>query len=118
MLTSFSVFQSALERYQKYRKKKEKYSVLQSGGGGLAAGLASGFLVVAILFLALEFVVMFFSINVAIKCTQPGPERIVHVVLAIAFTFPYILLSLLFNKCAADAIRGNNGAVMGFIGIN
>lgn len=108
MLTSFSLFQSALERYQKSKKKKEKYSVLESGTGGLAAGLASGFLVLAIIFLALEFIVMFFGINIAIKCTKSGPERIIHIVLAIAFTFPYVLLSIMFNKCAVDTIRGNN----------
>jgi len=108
MLTSFSVFQSALEKYQKNRKSREKYSVLDSGAGGMAAGLYSGILVVAVIFLALEFVVMFFGINIALRCTKSTPERIIHVVLSIAFTFPYVLLSLLFNKCALDVIRGGD----------
>ena len=107
MLTSFSVFQSALEKYQQFRKKKEQYSNWESAAGGLSAGFATGFLVVAIIFVALELLVMFFAINVAFRCTQGGAERIVHLVLAVVFTLPYMLLSLLFNKCAVDVIRGN-----------
>jgi len=108
MLTSFNVLQNALE---KYRKQKENYNAFESGAGGLVAGLTSGFVVLGIIFVALEFVVMFFAINVALKCTQAGPERIVHVVLAVAFTFPYMLLSLLFNKCASSALRGGTSHV-------
>lgn len=104
MLTSFGILQSAVERYQAHKKKLETYNLMESGAGGLAAGLASGFLVIAIIFFALEILVMFYAIGIAIKCTKGGSERVIHIVLAIAFTFPYVLLSLLFNKCAVSAV--------------
>jgi NADH:ubiquinone oxidoreductase subunit 3 (subunit A) len=106
MLTSVTVLQNALERYERSKKTKEKYNLLESGAGGMAAGMATGFLAVAIVFVALEFLVLFFAINVAFRCTQGGAERIVHLVLAVVFTLPYMLLNTLFNKCAVDVLRG------------
>jgi len=122
MLTSFSFLNSALEGYRKHKKKLEKYSNWDSAQGGLTAGLASGLLVVALIFFALELLVMFFAINVALKCTRGGAERIVHIVLAVVFTLPYMLINLLFNRCAVNALKGidNNvpvteGVKMGFM---
>ena len=105
MLTSVTVLQNALERYERSKKIKEKYNMMESGAGGLAAGFATGFLVIAIIFVALEFIVMFFAINVAFRCAQGGAERIIHLVLAVVFTLPYMLLNILFNKCAIDVVR-------------
>ena len=102
MLTSFTFFQKALEGYNK--NKKENYTTLDSGLGGLTAGFTSGLLVIAIIFIAMELLVMFYAIGMAIKCTGPGRERIIHIVLAIAFTFPYMLLMILFNKCGNSTI--------------
>jgi uncharacterized membrane protein YbhN (UPF0104 family) len=109
MLTSLIILQNALEKYSKQKRKrnKENYNALQSLGGGFSIGVATGFLVISIVFFALEIIVLIFAVNVAIKCSLKGPERIVHVVLAIVFTLPYMLLNLLFNKCATDTLRGN-----------
>lgn len=105
MLTSFTFLQSSLERY---RKDKENYSKWDSAQAGFSSGLNTGFLVIAVVFFALELLVLFFALNVALKCTKGGPERTVHVVLAIVFTLPYMLLNLLFNKCASDVLKGDN----------
>ena len=43
------------------------------------------------------------AITIAYNCTT-GHERVAHVVLAIAFTFPYVLLMLLFNKCSTKTL--------------
>jgi len=64
-------------------------------------------LVIAIIFVALEFLLLFFAINIALTCTQGGAERIVHVVLAILFTVPYMLLSIFFSDCAKKTLKGN-----------
>lgn len=106
MLISFGVLQRSLERYQTIKKEKENYNAWDSASTGASAGLSAGFLLVAIIFVLLELTVMIFGLNVAIKCTKPGGERVVHVVLAIAFTFPYVLYMLLFNQCASNVIKG------------
>jgi NADH:ubiquinone oxidoreductase subunit 3 (subunit A) len=111
MLVSISCFQTAIIQYNKAKKHKEDYSVGESTGGGVSAGLATGMLVVAILFMTLEFLVLFFAIGVALKCTKSGPERIVHLVLAIIFTLPYMLLNVFFNKCAVNMLRGGSEVV-------
>jgi hypothetical protein len=112
MLTSFTFLQNSLEKYNTYKKNNENYSKWDSAQAGLGSGLVTGFLVIAVVFFALELLVLFFAINVALKCTKGGPERTVHVVLAIVFTLPYMLLNLLFNKCASDVIKGDS-----FVGV-
>lgn len=107
MLVSISCFQKAVVQYQKAKKYKEKYSVGDSASGGAAAGVATGTLAVAVFFLALEFLVLFFAISVALKCSQGGAERIVHLILAVTFTLPYMLFSVFFSNCATEALRGN-----------
>ena len=111
MLLSFSVLQKAVENYKEKEGKEsenEEYSVLDSASGGLVAGFLTGFVIVALIFVALELLVMVFALQVAIRCTSPGPERIVHLVMAVVFTLPYMLLSLLFNKCAVATLKGVN----------
>lgn len=82
----------------------ERYS-----GGQVAADSAfdSFVLFVAIVFFVLELIVLYFAVSVAIKCTRGGPERIVHIVMAITFTLLYMLLNTLFNDCAKKTQRGD-----------
>jgi hypothetical protein len=107
MLVSISCFQKAMVQYHKAKKYKEKYSVGDSAGGGVSAGVATGSLMVAVFFMALEFLVLFFAIGVAMRCSKGVAERIVHLVLAITFTLPYMLFSVFFSKCATDMLRGS-----------
>lgn len=109
MLISGSALKQAIERYQRSKRIHEKYSRLQSASAGMSAAMASFVLVVAVIFFALELLVLFYSITIALNCTVPGPERIVHIVLAVTFTLPYALLNLLFNPCATTTLRNSNG---------
>lgn len=69
---------------------------------GIEYGYNVGMLSIGIMFLVLELLLLFYCIGIAIKCSKPGPERVVHVLLAITFTLPYALLNVLFNSCAKD----------------
>lgn len=111
MIVSSSMLKGAVEKYQRTRSLKERYSKSKSANAGINAAFASFTLVVAVIFFALELVVLFYAIGMAINCTQGGPERIVNVVLAMTFTIPYVMLNLLFNKCAKDTLRGNSSWV-------
>lgn len=102
MLISSSVLLNALK---KYKAQKEKYSTGQSMAAGVNAGFTAFFLIVAVIFVALEILVLFYAILMALSCTQGGPERIIHVVLAIVFTLPYALISVFFSPCAKNMLR-------------
>ena len=109
MIISTSLLQKALkDRADSKKRQTEGYTLLESTNAGISLGVATGFLIIAIVFLMLELVVLFYSITIAISCTEPGPERIINVVSAITFTFPYAILNLIFVPCAKKALRGNN----------
>lgn len=97
MITSFTLLQNSLDRY---KRSKEKYSKWDASTVGISSGVSFGFLVIALLFFLMEIFVLFFAVNIAIECTKPGSERVIHVVMAIVFTLPYMLLNLFFGKCS------------------
>jgi len=111
MLISLSVLTSAMEKYEKKKKKimreNEAYSRqnMSPGGAGMSLGLLSGFMMVAILFFVLELILVFYAVMIALRCTTGGAERMIHLVLAIIFTLPYMLINLVFNRCAVGVIR-------------
>ena len=80
-------------------------SLGDSAGAGAGAAFTSFVLVVAVIFFVLELILLFYAINMALVCTQGGPERIVNIVLAVTFTIPYVMLNILFNKCAKNSLR-------------
>jgi NADH:ubiquinone oxidoreductase subunit 3 (subunit A) len=105
MLFSSVLLKNSVEKYQQSRQ--ERYSTGESINDGISSAVTSSMLVIAIIFVALEFLLLFFAINIALNCTQGGAERIVHVVLAILFTVPYMLLSIFFSDCAKKTLKGN-----------
>ena len=106
MIVSLGLLKKSIENYSNI--KKEKYSDdWHSVTAGMSLATATGILTLSILFLILEMVVLFYSVTIAIRCTTPGPERIVHMVLSIFFTLPYILVSALFTKCGKAILRSN-----------
>jgi len=105
MFISCSLLKDSLERYQKLKlKPKEKFSTAEVAAGGTSAAFTSFILVVAVVFFILEIILLFYAINMALACSQSGAERVVNVVLAIIFTVPYVLLNILFNKCAKKSL--------------
>jgi len=105
MLFSSVLLKNSVEKFQKSRQ--EHYNTGDSINDGISSAVTSSMLVIAIIFVALEFLLLFFAINIALNCTQGGAERIVHVVLAILFTVPYMLLSIFFSDCAKKTLKGN-----------
>ncbi len=106
MIISISLLNKALHNRSKASKnQQEGYSSIESANAGMSLGLTTGFLIIAILFVLLELIVLFYSISIAINCTSPGPERIINVVLAITFTLPYALLNIIFVPCAKKTLK-------------
>ena len=117
MLISTAFLAKAAKTYNDARKKqqkiKEKYkelypngSVGQSVGNGISTGFELFILMIAVVFFLLELVVLFYSIMIAMACTKSGAERVVHVTLAILWTFPYALIAIFFNPCAKSVLQG------------
>jgi len=105
MIISTKLLKNSIEKYIKgKRKQREGYSNMESINAGMSASFDTAFLIIAVIFFTLEVLVMFYCVVIALNCSQPGPERVIHVVLAVTFTLPYALLMLLFNKCAPGVL--------------
>ena len=53
----------------------------------------------------IELVLIYFAIKIAIKCTKSTSETLVHLILAILFPVPYLLLIISFNPCAFTTVN-------------
>ncbi len=115
MLISTSLLAKALQNYKNAKNKqnennkkksKERYGVAGSIASGIDVGFSFFLLMLFIIFFLLELFVLFYAIGIAIRCSTPGSERTVHVVLAIFFTFPYALIAIFFKSCAINVLRG------------
>ena len=105
MLFSSNLLKNAVEKYQTHRK--ENFTKGEAADAGFNAGFTSFMLVTALIFFVLEVILLYFAILIAISCTQGGYERVVHVVLAMTFTLPYMLLSVFFSDCAKNVLRSS-----------
>ena len=105
MLISSQLLQTALNKYNQTRSNKENYSFAYAAGAGTQAAFVNFAIVVAFVFFILELILLFFAIKMVLDCTEPGPERIVHMVLAVMFTLPYVLLNILFNDCSKKSLK-------------
>jgi len=105
MLVSTTMLKKSVEKYQQNRRSMESYSKFESAEAGASAAFITFSLIVALIFVVIELLVLFYAINIALTCTKPGKERTVHVLLAVMFTAPYMLLNVLFNKCAISMLR-------------
>lgn len=117
MLISSGFLKSSYDRFKANREKAKKlkegyvregYNLAQSSAAGISASFDAFLLVVAIIFFVLELFLLFYAISLALMCTKPGPERVVHVTLAIIFTLPYILISVFFSKCAQATLQNSD----------
>ena len=105
MIVSSSILKAAVEKYHRTRRLKERYSKDGAVGDRVNSAFASFTLVLALFFFVLELIVLFYAIGISINCSKSGPERIVNFVLSITFTIPYVMLNILFNKCAKGTLR-------------
>lgn len=129
MLISLSFLKNSYNQFKKNREKnkhsihnsgkfiREGYNLGETSVAGISASIDIFILAFACLFFILELFLLFYSISLAIKCTKPGPQRIMHITLAITFTLPYALISVFFNKCAQDTLV-NSDIFMSSLNIN
>lgn len=99
MLISLTFLQKVIKNRNKL-KRTENYNKVESFNVGMNLGFYTSLYIIAFIFVFFELLVLVYSIILAVKCTKPGPERIIHIVLAITCTLPYMLLSVFFNKCS------------------
>ncbi len=76
-----------------------KSSKILDASDGLSDGMLFLMYVFALSFLLIDIMVLFFAVNIALKCSKPGIQRVAHVAMALFFTFPYVLVSLFFSPC-------------------
>ena len=117
MIISATLLKHACDNYQ-----REGFAMPGQNGGGIRrmdASMEEGgmdrknqcilCLVVAIVILIIEVSVLYFALDIAINTTVSGPERYIHVFLALFLTMPYLLLSVLFSADAKALLRSNPG---------
>jgi hypothetical protein len=103
MILSSIALKKSIEKYQK--AKRENFTTGQALAAGFSASNETFNVIIAICYMSLELIALFFSIHIAFNCTEGGTERILHFILAVTFTLPYLLANLFFNPCAIKTIR-------------
>ena len=104
MLISTNFLKQSLENYKKAKKQENFTPRLDSVEMGALASFETFILIVSIIFFVLEFLLLYYAISFALRCSKTRPERITHLVLATIFTLPYALLSVFFGKCAQNVL--------------
>ena len=126
MLISSGMLKNSIEKYNNYKKLKETYKSsndVDASGEGNTNGENTAdehsnngeinmfnlvfMLVVSFMFFLFEFLLLLIAVMMAIKCTAPGKERFVHVVLALFYTAPYLLIMAVLNPDAKTYLRSS-----------
>ena len=118
MLISSGMLKNSIEKYDNYKKLKETYkssrnvdSTEEVNGEEVSDNMKISMfnlvfmLVVSFMFFLLELMLLIVAVMMAIKCTAPGKERFVHVVLAVFYTAPYLLLMAILNPEAKAYLK-------------
>jgi hypothetical protein len=108
MIYSISNLQNSIEKYNMSKKTKENYDCNSMDNTKTCFSDIFDLLMVVLstLLCIFELLAVYYALVIAVKCTVEGPERIVHLVLAITIPLPYLLMSMFWNKCATDTLRG------------
>lgn len=56
--------------------------------------------IVALVVIIVELALLYFALDIAINTTTSNPEKFIHVMLALLFTMPYLLIMVVFSKNA------------------
>jgi hypothetical protein len=112
MYFSINNLKHTIEKYNEKMKKKENFTLRKASDSDLPDSMSTFTeyvaLVFAVIFFFVELLVLFYCLQIAFSCTQKGPERIIHIVLALTFTMPYALINVVFNKCAINTLRSTS----------
>jgi hypothetical protein len=108
MIYSISNLQKSIEKYNDAKKARENFDCNAVDKTTTCFKDVFDLLMVVLstLLCIFELLAVYYALVIAVKCTVEGPERIVHIVLAVTIPLPYLLLNMLFNKCATDTLRG------------
>lgn len=107
MFASGFILKNAVEKYRK-AKRRERYSSVAAAKAGASSAISLFWLTLAIIFFIMELIVLYYAVAISFSCSQKGPERVVNIVLAVLFPFPYIMLNILFNECAKSRLQNNS----------
>ena len=129
MLISSGMLKNSIEKYNNNKRLKETYKARSAegntegnNGGETEVGSGSNkevnivyapesdlylvlMLAVSFIFFVFEFLLLVIAIMIAINTTSEGKERFVHLVLAIFYTMPYLLLMAVFNEDAKKYLK-------------
>ena len=129
MLISSGMLKNSIEKYNNNKRLKETYKARSAegntegnNGGETEVGSGSNkevnivyapesdlylvlMLAVSFIFFVFEFLLLVIAIMIAINTTSEGKERFVHLVLAIFYTMPYLLLMAVFNEGARNYLK-------------
>jgi hypothetical protein len=103
MYVSIYLLKKSCDRYFK-NNLKENFddSKDSSSTSKIASNVNCMFLITSIVFFVIELILLIFALRIAISSSQSGEDRLLHILLAITFTMPYLLLmtvaSLKFNS--------------------
>lgn len=99
MLTSLYLLSSAKDCHDKC----DQHHQLVAGNKPVSKALAFFLLALAIALFIMEIVVLVYAVRIALACSEPGANRVTHVILAVFFTIPYLLFSLFLAPCHKKA---------------
>ena len=70
--------------------------------------------IVAMVVLVVELALFYFALDIAINTTTSNTERFIHVMLALLFTMPYLLIMVVFSKSARSRVGSSSPEPMSF----
>jgi uncharacterized membrane protein len=108
MYISTSLLNNTWEKYKKNKEAQRENYNDSSDNKCMSPVFMYFLLTIAIIFFILEVILITYAIIIAINCTKSGGERVVHIVLAVTFTLPYMLVMSVFNKCAQGVLRSES----------
>ena len=93
MYVSISLLKKSCDRYFK-NNLKENFddSKDNDSTSKVASNVNCMFLIASIVFFVIELILLIFALRIAISSSDSGENRLLHVLLAITFTMPYLLL--------------------------
>tara|TARA_Y100000389_G_C17459578_1_gene520686 strand:- start:2330 stop:2662 length:333 start_codon:yes stop_codon:yes gene_type:complete len=107
MLVSLLFLNKAYITKSDKTKAKENYSFGKAvEAGGYTASKSFSYLL-GLLILMLELFFIICNVNIVFKCTKPGSERIINMILAIIIPIPYMFGNILLNPCAKQTLQSN-----------
>ena len=118
MIISSALLTGAIKNHKdqirKEASRRENFTTgTSSTGKGVSTGFTVFYVIMAFIFFVMELLLLIYSVLIAIRCTKKGPERIMHITLAVMFTLPYALVNIVFNDCAKKTLQ-NESIIPGF----